>query len=127
TPPGDSAFDKVRAARALAPQDGAVRAATTRLLAAARTCFNDGLRGNRLTHAGVCLDARSALGDPATDLRDARQRLAQRWIAIGEQRLGAGEVAAASAALAAARALDPNVAGLDAFSERMRAASAAGD
>lgn len=127
TPPGDSAFDKVRAARALAPQDRAVRAATTRLLVAARSCFENDLRGNRLTDAGACIDARAALGDSAPDLRDARQRLAQRWIAIGEQRLGASEVSAAAAALASARALDPNVAGLDAFAERVRAASAAGD
>lgn len=125
TPPGDSAFDKINTARALAPQDRAVRAASARLLAAAQTCFEDDLRGNRLTRAGVCLDARVALGDAAGDVREARQRLAQRWIAVGEQRLGAGEVALAAAALAAAGELDRDVPGLDAFAERVRAAAAA--
>ncbi|MFP7724846.1 hypothetical protein [Lysobacter sp. D1-1-M9] len=126
-PPGESAFDKLRAARALAPQDPVVQAAAARLLPAARTCFEDELRGNRLARAGACLDARVVLGDGAAAVRGARQRLAQRWIAIGEQRLGAGEVAAATAALASARALDPAVAGIDALAERVSAAAAAAD
>lgn len=125
TPPGDSAFDKVRAARALAPRDPEVLAASSRLLSAAQTCFEDELRGNRLTRAGACLDALAALGATPGALRTARQRLAQRWVAIGEQRLGASEVAAAIEALGSARRLDPAAPGLEALSERLRAASAA--
>ena len=54
---------------------------------------------------------------------EARRRLARQWIAVGNERLGAGELTAARTALAAARALDPQAAGLEEFSGRVRAAS----
>lgn len=125
-PPGDSAFDKLRAARALAPDDAAVRRASARLLPAARDCFERELRGNSLGRARACLDARVVLEGPAATAQASR-RLAQRWLAVGDERLGAGELQAAAAALTAARAIDPAAAGLDAFTERLRAASASGD
>jgi len=120
-PPGESAFDHLRAARALAPGDAAVRRASARLLPAARDCFENELRGNRLVRAQACLDARLQLGD-RNDLRESRRRLASRWLAVGDERLGAGEVDAAIRAHAAARALDPTVPGLEALGERLRAA-----
>jgi tetratricopeptide (TPR) repeat protein len=113
-PPGESAFDHLRAARALAPGNAAVRRASARLLPAARDCFENELRGNRLVRAQACLDARIQLGD-RNDLRESRRRLASRWIAVGDERLGAGEVEAAIQAHAAARALDPMAPGLDAL------------
>jgi len=125
TPPGESAYDKLRAAQALAPQDPRVRGAMARLLPAARQCFEDELRGNRLRRARECLDARAALEGESAVLRDARRRLAQRWIAVGDERLGAGELGAAQAALSAARELDPQAVGLGEFADRLRAASAA--
>lgn len=123
-PPGDSAFDKLRAARALAPRDASVREATARLRPAARDCFERELRGNRLARARGCLDAWSVLGGRDADLDAARRRLALRWLAVGEERLGAGELAVAERALAAARALDPRTPGLAGFAERVRLASA---
>lgn len=123
SPPGDSAFDKLRAARALAPRDRAVAAASARLLPVARNCFERELRGNRLGRAQACLDAWFTLAGDAA-VRIARQRLALRWIAVGEERLGAGELDAANRALNAARALDPATPGLDVFAERVRTASA---
>ncbi|WP_342317028.1 hypothetical protein [Lysobacter sp. FW306-1B-D06B] len=125
TPPGESAFDKLRAAQALAPQDPRVRGAMARLLPAARRCFEEELRGNRLRRARECLDARAALEGESAALREARRRLAQRWIAVGDERLGAGELTAAQAALSAARELDPQAIGLGEFADRLRAASAA--
>lgn len=125
TPPGDSAYDKLRAAQALAPQDPHVRAVAARLAPAARRCFEQELRGNRLSRARECLDARAALEGDSAELRDARRRLAQRWIAVGDERLGAGELNAAQAALSAARELDPQAIGLGEFADRLRAASAA--
>ena len=123
SPPGDSAFDKLRAARALAPRDAAVVAAGARLLPVARDCFERELRGNNLVRARACLDAWTTLqGENA--VRAPRQRLALRWIAVGEERLGAGELDAAQRALLAARALDPATPGLEAFAERVKAASA---
>lgn len=125
TPPGDSAFDKLRAARAIAPQDRRVRIASARLLPAARACFDRELRGNRLQRARECLDARRVLEGETAGWREDRRRLAQRWMAVGDERLGAGEVAAAQAALASARELDPDVPGLEEFAQRLRAARSA--
>ncbi|HEY0505002.1 MAG TPA: hypothetical protein VGD42_16085, partial [Lysobacter sp.] len=125
TPPGDSAYDKLRAAQALAPQDPHVRSVAARLAPAAKRCFEQELRGNRLSRARECLDARAALEGDNADLRDARRRLAQRWIAVGDERLGAGELNAAQHALSAARELDPQASGLGEFADRLRAASAA--
>lgn len=122
-PPGDSAYDKVRAARRVAPDDPAVASASARLLPSARACFDAGLRANSLARARGCLDAREVLGDDAAALRDARRRLAQRWLAIGDERLGAGNVAGAEAALAFARDIDPGVPGHAEFARRLRAAS----
>lgn len=128
TPPGTSAFDTVRAARAIAPQDPAVLAAAARLLPAAKACFDEALRVNRLVAARSCLDAVEVLeGDDSAFLRQGRGRLAQRWIAVGDERLGAGELPAARRALEAARALDPQVDGLPEFALRVGKASAAVD
>lgn len=124
SPPGESAFDKLRAARALAPDAPAVREASARLLAAAVDCFERELRRNSLGRARACLDARTALADDSGTLAAARRRLAQRWLAIGDERLGAGELAGARAALQSAREADPSVPGLAEFAERVRTASA---
>lgn len=126
-PPGASAFDKLRAARALVPQHPQVRRAAQQLLAAVSACFERALRGNRLTRAGTCLDARGLLGEDASALQDARRRLASRWVAYGDERLGAGELAEARRALGAARRLDPSTAGLDQFAERVAAAMVIAD
>lgn len=122
-PPGDSAYDKLRAARRVAPDDPAVASASARLLPSARACFDAGLRANSLARARGCLDAREVLGDDAAAMRDARRRLAQRWLAIGDERLGAGNVAGAEAALGFARDIDPGVPGHAEFARRLRAAS----
>jgi hypothetical protein len=123
-PPGDSAFDKLRAARALAPDDVAVHRASARLLPAATQCFERALRDNALGRAGACLDARAAAGADEAALAAARRRLAARWLAIGDERLGAGDLRGATAALASARGLDPATPGLADFERRIRAASA---
>jgi hypothetical protein len=105
----------------LAPRDAAVRRASLRLLPAARDCFDTELRGNRLARAQACLDVRTQLGEPSATLRSARTRLAQRWLAVGEERLRAGEIAAARRAETAARGLDAGVDGLDDFAARLQA------
>lgn len=124
TPPGDSAFDKLRAARALAPDDAAVRRASARLLPVTLECFDRELRSNNLGRARACLDARVALEGDGAVAAHARRRLAQRWLAIGAERLGAGEIQAAKRALQAARSLDPETPGLEEFAGRLRIASA---
>lgn len=123
-PPGESAYDFLRRARALAPRDPGVEASTTRLLSAARACFERELTGNRLGRAHGYLDARQQLGD-ARDVAADRRRLAERWVAIGSERLGAGELELARRAEQSALALDPDATGLAALRERLRAAAAA--
>ncbi len=122
TPPGDSAYDKLRAAQALAPDQPAVRQAASRLLPAVRQCFEEELRSNRIRRAQACLEAWQTLQPRDTALPDARQRLAEKWVAVGSERLGAGDIAFAQQALAEARRLDAQASGLDAFAERVRTA-----
>lgn len=125
-PPGGNAYDKLHAARSIAPDDPQVIETRTRLLETATDCFERELRSNSLGRAGACLDARTALTDDAGELATARQRLAQRWLAVGDERLGAGELGRATSALQYARETDPSVPGLAEFSERLRTASASG-
>lgn len=122
TPPGDSAYDKLRAARALAPDDARVHQASERMLPRVRDCFEKELRDNRLRRARICLDAQIALEGDGRTVADARSRLAQRWVAVGEERLGAGDLAGGRRAHDAAREIDAGVANLPAFTERLRAA-----
>lgn len=123
TPPGDSAFDKLRAAQSLAPADARVRRAVARLLPSARTCFENGLLANDLGRARDCLEVREALGEEVAALGQARRRLAQRWLAIGDERLAAGQLQQARAALESARGVDPATPGIEAFAERVRTAA----
>ncbi|RZA27079.1 MAG: hypothetical protein EOP92_41960, partial [Lysobacteraceae bacterium] len=122
TPPGESAYDKLRAAQALSPEDPAVKRATSRLLPATLACFEDELRGNRVRRARTCHDAWQTLEPADPRLADARSRLAQKWIAVGGERLGAGDVEFAAQALREARGLDGNAPGLAEFGERVRSA-----
>lgn len=119
TPPGDSAWDRLREARALAPRDPRVLRASASLLAAARECNGAALRDNNLGRALACLDAWRQLAPSDEGVADARRRLAQRWIAIGSERLEAGQAGDARRALEQARTLDPLAPGLGEFAERV--------
>lgn len=127
TPPGESAYDKLRAAQALAPGDAAVKRATARILPATRACFEEELRSNRVRRARACYDAWQALEARGAGLIDARRRLSLKWIAVGDERLGSGDVAFAAQALKEARELDGNAPGLAEFSARVRSAQAGGN
>lgn len=98
SPPGSSAYDALREAQALAPQDARVRAAAQRMLPATQQCVDDRLRENRVQAAGACLEAWQALSRSGSQA-DAGLRLGQRWLAIGSERLGRGDVAFAREAL----------------------------
>lgn len=121
-PPGRSAYDALREAQALAPRDVRVRAAAQRLLPATRACFEDRLRENRVQAAGACLDAWQALARGDAQASAARQRLGQRWLAIGSERLGRGDMAFAQQALQQADALGiaPGVAEYQTLQQRLR-------
>lgn len=122
TPPGESAFDALREAQALAPHDARVGQAAARLVPQTRACFEEALRANRVRGAQSCLDAWQALAVRDAGLADARRRLAQRWIAVGSERLGAGDAAFASEAVRQARRLDPRTPELADFQARVRTA-----
>lgn len=122
---GGGAVDRIAAARALDPASADASAAADRLLPRIRECHASGLRANSLRRAAACLAAREALGDDPADLAAARRQLADRWLAVGDERLGAGEIASARSALAAARVADPMAPGLADFELRVRAAAAA--
>ena len=122
SPPGHSAFDALREAQSLAPRDPRVKAAAARLLPASQRCFDDNLRQNRVQAAGACLQAWQTLAPTATGLPAARLRLAQRWLAIGSERLGNGDLAFAAHAASQARQLQPDLAELPVFDDRLRRA-----
>jgi len=122
-PPGDSAYDKVRAAQAIAPRDPAVDRATQRLAPAARVCFARHLQANALSRAGACLDAWAILDGGDAQIAQARRRLATGWVAYGNERLGAYELAIARSALARARELDPDTPGVSDLAERLARAT----
>lgn len=122
TPPGESAYDALREAQALAPHDARVRSAAAKIVPQTQACFEDNLRANRVRGAQACLDAWQALAGRDEALSPARRRLAQRWIAVGSERLGAGDAVFAAEAAQQARRLDPNAAELADFQARVRAA-----
>ena len=122
TPPGESAYDKLRAAQALSPNEPAVRRAAVRLLPAVRACLEDELRANRVRRARACYDAWQALQPGDAGLADARRQLASKWIAVGVERLGSGDVEFAAQALREAQGLDSAAPGLEDFSARVRSA-----
>ena len=121
-PPGESAYDKLRAAQALAPDDAAVKRAAARVVLATRACFEDELRANRVRRARACYDAWQTLETRDAGLADARRRLSLKWIAVGDERLGSGDVEFAAQALQEARGLDANAPGLAEFAARVRRA-----
>lgn len=124
SPPGESAYDRLRAAREIAPADPRVHDATARLVPAVRACFEDELRENRLARARQCLDAWRALEAGNANVAVAQRRLAARWVAYGHERLGAGEPQRAERALHAARELDPHPDGAKELEARLGALGA---
>lgn len=122
SPPGASAYDALREAQALAPVDRRVAAAAARLLPAGRQCFEQALMQNRVEAAGACLQAWQALAPGGAGIATARNRLAQRWLAVGSERLGRGDLAFAEHAAVQARQLQPSLSELTAFEARVQQA-----
>ena len=123
-PPGRSAYDSLRAAQALAPADAKVQDAARQLVTALRSCFDDELRRNRVRAAGDCLQAWQALAAHDDALGDARRRLGRRWLALGSERLGAGDAHYARQAVQQARSLGVPASEYDALQARLEDAAA---
>jgi hypothetical protein len=118
-PPGEAAWDYLRQAAALAPGSADLRDAQAEYDRRARACFEDELASNRLSGAQACLDARAVRARGSDELAADRRRLADRWLAFAEERLGANELALARRALASVQALDPAHPGLAPLAERL--------
>jgi tetratricopeptide (TPR) repeat protein len=118
-PPGDSAWDALRQAQALAPGAPGLGDAYAEYDRRARACFEDELASNRLGRAQACLDARALRERGGVALAADTRRLADRWLAYADERLGANELALARRALDSARALDPAHPGLAPMAERL--------
>jgi len=118
-PPGASSWDFLRQASAIAPGSAEVRSALAEYDRRALACFEDELAGNRLSRAQSCLDARAARDAGSAALLADRRRLADRWLAFADERLGANELALARRALNSAQSLDPAHPGLAAIAERL--------
>jgi hypothetical protein len=127
TPPGESAYDKLRAAQALAPDAAEVKRASARLIPTVQACFEDEMRANRVRRARSCYDAWQALAPADGRLQESRRRLSLKWIAVGDEQLGSGQVAFAAQALREARELDANAPGLEEFALRVQNAQAGGN
>ena len=125
-PPGDSAFDKLRAASAIAPGDPRVIAATRRFGATAIACYQREMTSNRLTRAEACLDALIATDPTYPKLPSMRQGLAARWLAVADERIGAGELDNAQRAIASAQRWAPNDPAIPALQARLQLARAGG-
>lgn len=119
-PPGESAFDALRAAQALAPKDARVIAAQRELVPQLRGCYDEALPRNRVRGAGECLQAWQSLSPADPALVTARRRLAQRWIAVGSERLGAGDMAFAREAVTQAQLLEPQLPEAQQLAARLR-------
>jgi len=125
-PPGDSAFDKLRAASAIAPTDPRVIAATRQFAVTAVACYQREMTGNRLAHAEACLDALIAMQPSYARLSSMRQELAARWLAVADERIGAGEFDVAQRAIASALRWAPNNPSIPALQARLQQARAGG-
>ena len=121
TPPGESAFDKLKAAHALSPESRQVKQAMIRLLPSAQRCFERHLAANSLAQARTCLDAQIALGAERKQIRSSTHRLAQRWLEVAEQRLQAGDLPGARRAVDFASDIEPALTGLSSYEQRLRA------
>ncbi|KRG71712.1 hypothetical protein ABB29_01455 [Pseudoxanthomonas dokdonensis] len=126
SPPGESAYDALRSAQAIAPDDARVRLAATRLLPNIRGCFEHELQQNRIGRSQACLQAWQSLAPMDAGLASGKRRLAQKWVAVGNEQLGAGDLAFANRAMREAMALDANAAGVADFASRVRSANAGG-
>lgn len=121
TPPGTSAWDKLRVAAAISPASPAVARVGRELAEASRRCFEQALDQGQLRRAQACLEA-SVVQDMSPGVTAARARLAERWLAYAEERIGAGDWVEAETAVAHARRWQPSHPGISAASLRLRTA-----
>lgn len=121
-PPGESAYDLYRAVLAQAPDNVEARAGLAAMPDRILQRFEMAIGANRLATARDALDALGVVAPVDTRLNPARQRLARSYLAYASERLGAGEIERADAAITQARELDPVSLELPALQARLEQA-----
>jgi tetratricopeptide (TPR) repeat protein len=122
TPPGTSAWDKLRVAGSIAPDSPKVLNVQRDFVQRSRACFERAMTDNQLKRAQNCLEANLSLDSASPAAADARNRLANRWLAYAEERIAAGDYPEAGAALSNARQWQPAHPKLEATSARLNRA-----
>ncbi len=89
---------------------------------AQRKCFHEAMATGRLRSAQSCLEAWLAQEPASTEAAAAQRLLAERWLALFDERIGASDWSAAEAALANARRWQPLHPQLRAAEARLRRA-----
>ena len=125
TPPGSSAWDQLRAASAIAPDAPSVLKLQREFKRRSRECFEQALTANQIKRAQSCLEARLLLEPGLANAGEARHRLADRWLAYAEERIGASDYAEAEKALQSVRQWQPAHPMLKATMARLRKARGA--
>ena len=122
TPPGSSAWDRLRVARAMSPASPALARLEKLLQSRSQACFESALTGNQLRRAQACLESWLTV-DPGRSFNSpARRRLEDRWLAFADERIAASDYEEASRALAAAARWQPNDPKIKAMQARLRRA-----
>lgn len=122
TPPGASAWDKLRVATAIAPGAVQVRHLQLEFARRSRECFEQSMTAGHLRRAQSCLEASLAQDPMARGAADAQQRLAERWLAYADERIGASDYPEAETAIGFARRWQPSHPGLGSATTRLRRA-----
>lgn len=121
-PPGESAFDFLHQAAAIAPTDPRVLAVNQRFVATVSSCIQTAMIENRLARASGCLDALAAVRPLWPELSSLRTTLARRWLDYADERIGAGELEIAARAVESARRLNPHDPAVAAMAKRIQQA-----
>jgi serine/threonine-protein kinase PpkA len=120
-PPGANAYDKYRSVMNIDRNNAEARAGISQLPDSAKGLFEESIKAGRLTAASGYLSVVQQLAASDASLTNMEQRLAQAWLAQGSARLDEGKSEAAGKALANARKLKPDLAGLAEAEARLKA------
>ncbi|GAA0707545.1 hypothetical protein GCM10009105_06360 [Dokdonella soli] len=120
-PPGDSAYDKYRAALAIDGNDRDALDGMARLPARAKELFAQALTDGAPQRARALLDSVRQIAPDDASVPAMRERLANAFLDQADARIGEGRRADAARALDAARELSPNSPRLAPLEARVRA------
>jgi serine/threonine-protein kinase PpkA len=124
-PPGNSAYDKYRAALSIDGNNQAAAEGLARMPARARQLFDELLTQGAYSRARGMIDAVEQLSPSDASIASMRSRLATAYLNLAEKDIGENALADAQRAITSARALSPENSRLAALEQKLREASAA--